>query len=351
MTNDMKHWTIGLLTALLFGAGGVSAQQPSFRADDPKIDYVGRVAFAEDGSASFDWSGTTVRFRFSGNACAARMSDTKKSYYLVSVDGRPYGETVVWGCDSLVLLADGLQPGPHTLTLFKRTEAGEGLTTLHSIEFPSGGGLLPWFGTSERRIEFIGNSITCGFGSETADPGAEYRAETENAYHSYASIVARFFGADYTLIAHSGQGVVRNYGDTATESDYTMIQRFGKTFDSRETPDWDFSRWCPDVVVIGLGTNDFSVGTPPPLRARRSSPVTGGSSRRCGRPMATFRSYASPRRWPTMTCCTTVSVRRSARRATPGCTLSRFSPRSSTSGAMSGPGTPTIRGIGRSPWR
>lgn len=259
----MKHWTIGLLTALLFGAGGVSAQQPSFRADDPKIDYVGRVAFAEDGSASFDWSGTTVRFRFSGNACAAHMSDTKKSYYLVSVDGRPYGETVVWGCDSLVLLADGLQPGPHTLSLFKRTEAGEGLTTLHSIEFPSGGGLLPWFGTSERRIEFIGNSITCGFGSETADPGAEYRAETENAYHSYASIVARFFGADYTLIAHSGQGVVRNYGDTATESDYTMIQRFGKTFDSRETPDWDFSRWQPDVVVIGLGTNDFSVGTPP----------------------------------------------------------------------------------------
>ena len=29
---------------------------------------------------------------------------------------------------------------------------------------------------------------------------------------SYATIIARYFNADYTLIAHSGRGVVRNYG-------------------------------------------------------------------------------------------------------------------------------------------
>ncbi len=254
----MKNIRFGLLMAMLFGFGIVRANPNEILANASEIDYVGRIEFLDDGSARFDWTGSSFRFRFSGNVCAARLSDTKKSFYLIFVDNEPAREIVVCGGDSLIVLADGLSAGQHTLTAYKRTEAGEGCTTLHAISFPSGGNLLPWTGSSDRRIEFIGDSITCGFGSETADPAAQYCPETENAYHSYASIAARYFGADYTQIAHSGQGVIRNYGDERRVSDYTMLQRFGKTFDCQQGSAWDFSRWQPHAVVICLGTNDFS---------------------------------------------------------------------------------------------
>lgn len=256
MKKSMWIWGLCLLVA----AGAARAQVREFRADDPNVNYVGRVLFDGAGAARFDWVGTAFRFRFSGNSCAVRASDTKKSFYLVFVDGKAVGEAVVEGSDRQILLAEGLEAGPHTLMAFKRTEAGEGATTLHAIVLPSGGRLLPWFGSTERRIEFIGNSITCGFGADTADPDARYCPETENAYHSYAAIAARYFGADCTMIAHSGQGVVRNYGDPEPLSECTMLDRYGKVFDDPDAPDWNFASWRPHVVVIELGTNDFSVG-------------------------------------------------------------------------------------------
>lgn len=62
------------------------------------------------------------------------------------------------------------------------------------------------------------------------------------------------------MIAHSGQGVVRNYGDPEPLSECTMLDRYGKVFDDPDAPDWNFTSWRPHVVVIELGTNDFSVG-------------------------------------------------------------------------------------------
>ena len=41
-----------------------------------------------------------------------------------------------------------------------------------------------------------------------------------------------------------------------------MRERIARTFDMEEAPAWDFSRYRPDIVVIKLGTNDFSTGTP-----------------------------------------------------------------------------------------
>ena len=73
-----------------------------------------------------------------------------------------------------------------------------------------------------RHIEFIGNSLTCGYGVEGKDRSEPYKAETENCNLSYATIIARYFNADYTLIAHSGRGVVRNYGDSVRISAVTM---------------------------------------------------------------------------------------------------------------------------------
>ena len=68
-----------------------------------------------------------------------------------------------------------------------------------------------------------------------------FKPQTENCNKAYACIIARYFGADYTLIAHSGRGAARNYGDKNATSQNTMADRVANTFDEAAEPAWDFA--------------------------------------------------------------------------------------------------------------
>ena len=203
-----------------------------------------------------------VRFecRFTGGSLAMRVSDTKKNYYNLTVDGRDAGVVTTFGTDSVVVLAEKLGRGEHTVRMQKRTEGEQGRTTIHAFLLDRGRRLLPAAPAPGRHIEFIGNSLTCGYGTEGLSKDEPFKPQTENCNKAYACIIARYFGADYTLIAHSGRGAARNYGDKNTTSQNTMADRIANTFDEAAEPAWDFaaSPYRPDLVVINLGSNDFS---------------------------------------------------------------------------------------------
>lgn len=249
-----------ILILLALCANPLSAREyASYPAASPEIRYTGRTAVSDEG-VSFDWSGCTMECRFTGRTLAIRVSDTRKNYYNLTVDGRDARVVVVTGRDTLITLAANLPRGEHLLRMQKRTEAEQGCTTIHAVLLDKEGRLLPAPAAPQRHIEFIGNSLTCGYGTEGLSPDEPFKAETENCDKSFSCIIARYFGADYTLISHSGQGAARNYGDKNSTSRLTMVQRIGRTFDQREAPAWDFARapFRPDLVVINLGTNDFS---------------------------------------------------------------------------------------------
>ena len=120
-----------------------------------------------------------------------------------------------------------------------------------------------------RKIEFIGNSITCGYGNEGTDKFEHFEYETENHYYSYASITARKLNAQHWVVARSGIGAYRNYDGPKTgnpESHMPVQYEYtGYAYDlSLRQEDsflkekWDFGRYQPDVVCINLGTNDLS---------------------------------------------------------------------------------------------
>lgn len=58
--------------------------------------------------------------------------------------------------------------------------------------------------------------------------------------YAYGCIISRFFDADYTLIAHSGRGAARNYGDTARVSKVFMKDLMLYTYDEDRLKNWDF---------------------------------------------------------------------------------------------------------------
>lgn len=248
---------------------GTIAEAKSVRADDSAIRYVGRTTIGDDGSVTYDWSGTYFETVLSGGKLALRLSEKGESYYNVFVDGKQTGVVRTCGNDTIIDFVGNLSRKPHKIRIQKRTEGEFGRTTIHEfIIADKGGALAPVTDVPKRHIEIIGNSLTCGYGTEGKDHTEHFKTSTENCNLSYSTIVPRFFDADYTLIAHSGQGAVRNYGDPErTSKKGTMKRRMMQTFDGDTAQMWDFKNgYRPDLVIINLGANDFST-EPHPYRS------------------------------------------------------------------------------------
>lgn len=244
-------------------------------ASDSRIEYTGRT-LTNGSDVSYDWSGVYFRVRFNGPYLAVKCSDSKNSWFNLWVDKEmtPQADRkfIVAAKDTLIVLAEGLGKGEHEVILQKRTEGEQGCFTVHS--FLSEGEILQAASRKERHIEFIGDSYTCGYGTESGHRDDPFLAETENCNLTYAAITARYFGADFNLVSHSGQGIARNYDNAGPG--YNMPHRYKQLFNTAKEPLWEPSMgaYTPDVVVIYLGTNDFSTGQQPAEASFRSNYIS-----------------------------------------------------------------------------
>ncbi len=282
----MKRMIIALM-ALTLTISGLSARElPEIHtpASDSRVTYVGRTLKEKD-NVSFDWTGVYVRIRFEGSYLAMKASDSKANYYDLWIDREPDSKadkTIrVSGKDSVYVLVEPAalksfnskgKGFEHTVVLKKRTEGSEGKTTI-SEYITKAGELLQAEGLKERQFEVIGDSYTCGYGTENSVRTDPYKSETENSNLTYAAILSRYFGADYYAVAHSGMGIARNYADKF--KDYYMPDRYDQTFDEDKDVKWDAAAdaFRPQVTIIYLCTNDFSTGRQPKISLFRDNYV------------------------------------------------------------------------------
>jgi lysophospholipase L1-like esterase len=194
--------------------------------------------------------------------------------YDVVVDGK-ITQTLVTtaGKNISYPLASGLSSSSsHTVTLAKHDEASFGIVTFGGFVIPGGGyAIMPKLaepteptmpGVNPTKMEFIGDSITCGYGDLGTYP-CDFSASTEDAMVTYAALTAANFSASFHTIAWSGKGVVRNYGDPNTTSVDPMPAYYPLTLGNNFNILWNWSLYVPDVVVINLGTNDYSTNPTP----------------------------------------------------------------------------------------
>src|SRR5690606_9772530 len=180
--------------------------------------------------------------------------------YTVLVDGELEPNLATQSGEHTYVIATDLEPGEHTAEIYRRGEASFGATSLLAVEVEDGE-LLDPPPRADRTIEVIGDSITCGYGNEGDSASCSFSADTENHYLTYAAIMARSFDAELSTVAWSGKGVVVNYGgDMST----TLPEMMERAVPSSNTSVWDYSAAPePDVVIINLGTNDFSTDNDP----------------------------------------------------------------------------------------
>ena len=239
------------------GGSGGSGGSGGGSAGVPEVAFLGRVDRSESDVVKFAWSGSGILFRFSGTDASVVLDD-KAGFFTVLIDGQVGPPLATSSGAKSYPIASALAPGDHEVRLYRRTEALFGETRYFGVDLGAGTLLAPP-SPAPRRIEIIGDSITCGYGNEGADQFCNFSAATENHYLTYGSIAARNVGADLVTVAWSGKGIIYNYDKDKTDP---LPSLYDRTLPSNAGSMWDFS-WKPDAVVINLGTNDFSTDGDP----------------------------------------------------------------------------------------
>jgi len=238
-------------------------------ATHPLVSYTGRMDCQSPGGPMLGFVGASVRLRFRGTAVSLRLKDfgggtpQTTNYYDVAVDGRPSSVLAVSPAQQSYVLAQGLVDAEHEVELFKRVEAGPGGSPgagkAQLLGFVvTGSAVLP-VALPSRRLEFVGDSITCGYGNEvatTTPESAHYTTRESNGHKAYGALTAALLGARYMAVAYSGRGVSRNYSGAPGQLLPEMY--LSSVPEDAAASRWDPAQYVPDAVIINLGTNDFS---------------------------------------------------------------------------------------------
>lgn len=203
-------------------------------------------------------SASSVGFDFQGTKCSVILKSGKlhHGYVSLEIDGKYAGRKRIENLPTEIQLI-GEKPGNHTVVIYKATEAANGnITFLGAKE-----NIKKTKEKKRKKIEFIGDSITCGMGNDlTALPcGQGEWFDQHNAYYSYASIAARSLDADYILSSVSGIGMYRNWNDEH-DQEAIMPDVYNNLYLNKDSSKPYNFTFMPDIVCIALGTNDFSDG-------------------------------------------------------------------------------------------
>src|ERR1700749_2846101 len=202
----MNYKYLFLSIAIAF-ALNCKAQQTVIGNNDPHIRYAGRIA-KTDSTVELSWSGSSITINFTGTEIGGVLKDERAdNTYNIIVDNKVINVLRPESTKKEYIFADHLSNGKHTLQLFKRTEWAMGKTWFYEFELENGGKILPLPAAQKRKIEFFGNSITCGYADEDTTGKDRGTSPYENGYISYAAITARRFNAEFYNTSKSGIGI------------------------------------------------------------------------------------------------------------------------------------------------
>lgn len=158
----------------------------------------------------------------------------------------------------------------HEVRIIKETMAFPDKCAVKLTRLRTDGALFP-VEAGKRRIELIGDSITCGEGCRGPEAFDEWLPMMFGAGSAFPRMTADMLGAEYNCVSISGWGVLNGW-------DNNPFNRIPAIYDKlcaqKSEKDYDFD-FDPGTVVIALGTNDNNALTQPPY----TDPVTGKTNK------------------------------------------------------------------------
>ncbi len=214
--------------------------------DEKYINIFGRYYTVDDG-LKLDQTANAVEIGIIGTSLSVELTSDRTSYMKIYIDGKSLGRIEVVGGKNTYRVADGLKEGYHVIRIVKDTEMKNAEWLLHSFDSAKFASVPEKSGL---KIEFIGDSLTAGYGS-IGKRGEAWSVKNSSPTEAYAYKAAELLGADFSIVAWSGI-CTRAY----MWSDINMASLYNWK-SSANTKQYEFDDE-PDVIVINLGTNDAS---------------------------------------------------------------------------------------------
>ncbi|MET7340104.1 GDSL-type esterase/lipase family protein [Streptomyces sp. NPDC005547] len=243
-----------------FSGGNPKPGRPALvRSVSEQVHTAGRVKDLGR-TLQFSWPGVYFEGRFHGTGIGVVLGCVAADYD-VQVDGATVATLVTPGDTTYWI--NGLRDGEHTVRVVKRNDTPGHTSTFGGLVAVPGGAVLSRPAPRDHQIEFIGDSITVGYGnlSGTGVCDPEQVGRNTNSDVSHGALTARQLDADYQINGFSGLGMVRNVAGICPDVTYrtyydrALLNVDGDVWQSPGT-------WRPRIVVVNLGSNDFSDLTP-----------------------------------------------------------------------------------------
>ncbi|HPT77625.1 MAG TPA: GDSL-type esterase/lipase family protein [Candidatus Atribacteria bacterium] len=230
------------------------------------------LAYSASG-AEFEFTGTKCSITFIGDNMAVKGEEKHHARIGVYVNDELVVDGLIDDAEKTYCVLDSKSKEHAVVRVIKLSETTDSTVGIRQV-CTAGSDIRSTTG-KDLKIEFIGDSITCGYGVED-DLTSTYSTANENAAKAYAYLTAQAMNADYSLVSISGYGVVSGYTSDGVKNETGLIMpyydKLGMSYGrfaghiSPAALKWDFSRFVPDIIVINLGTNDSSYCGPRPER-------------------------------------------------------------------------------------
>ncbi len=243
----------------------------SYSPTPRNVRTIGRTWFCADNSSMWlALSGAGIEFSFYGNKCQIELigdnmcvSPNNRARYAVYVNQVQIADRLLSEPSQLITVCDLPESQRVIIKVIKVSEASQSTMGIGRILVDSPRSIEPTQ-PKDKLIEFVGDSITCGYGVDLEEITGQFTTATEDFRKSYAYLTATQLDWDYSMVSYSGYGIISGYTETDEPHPdivppiYDAVGCSMGKFNCSIYPQdlkWAFSRQ-PDLIVVNLGTND-----------------------------------------------------------------------------------------------
>jgi lysophospholipase L1-like esterase len=232
----------------------LNSKKYDLSAENNKIRRLGRADLSAEG-INCDHTAAGIEFQafMTGELSITITSSMNESFFTVYIDGeRSDVRYEVRPGTTTLKIAEFEGNYLHSVRILKQTEPKSSLATINKIQMT--GYIVDAPDEREFFIEFVGDSLTCGYGN-IGEPGANAPASPlwQDGTQAYAFIAAEKLGAESSIIACSGIGVDKGWPDYEAKEFYSSV-----CYQRDPSIKYEFDK-IPDLVVIHLGANDYAL--------------------------------------------------------------------------------------------
>lgn len=244
-----------------------------YRATEEYVKIIGRTHYYNDvlwlalsgGGVEFSFHGKKAEITLKGDPIASTGNNLARVG--ISINGKRVIDDQIDKPLKTYTVFESDTEQDVIVRITKLSEAAMSTVGIQEIAVDAADGIKPTL-PNVHTIEFIGDSITCGYGVDDEHELHSFSTATEDVTKTYAYLTAEQLQADYSIVSFSGYGIITGY----TENDQKLTthllpdyyEKVGKSegkFDGIVLPQdlcWDFNKFVPELIVINLGTNDDS---------------------------------------------------------------------------------------------